>query len=64
MVKKVEDEPVSFSVTNHAPAEIFWKKSKRINPKRQPLDWTNRSVGTFHRAVLESSNIHSQVGKS
>lgn len=60
MVKKVEDEPVSFSVTNHAPAESFWEKSKRI--KQRDSRWTGQT-GQWGPFTKQSSDIDSQVRK-
>lgn len=66
MVRKVEDEPVRSSVTDHPTEERVSRRKRKSNRTKteSATGWTNRSVGTFHRVVLESGGIHSQVARS
>lgn len=66
MVRKVEDEPVRSSVTNHPTEERVSRRKRRSNRTKteSAAGSTKRSVGTFHRVVLESGGTQSQVARS
>lgn len=62
MVTRLEHAPVRSSITNCPREErVSGRKRRSKRMKHRPLDWTNRSVGTFHRGVLDNGGIRSQV---